>query len=137
MTNKELMDEDLKHIFHPCSQMKDYETLTPITIDRAEGSYLYDKTGKSYIDAISSWWCKSLGHQHPRLKQALIEQTEKFEHVILANSTNDAIETLLAVGPPKNAGGNCHTVAAQLIIGVFCWMGTFRCRRKETEQYAI
>jgi adenosylmethionine-8-amino-7-oxononanoate aminotransferase len=84
----------MRYTWHPCSQMKDYETLTPITIDRAEGSYLYDKTGKSYIDAISSWWCKSLGHQHPRLKQALIEQTEKFEHVILANSTNEAIENL-------------------------------------------
>ena len=30
-------EKDLKYIWHPCSQMKDYETLPPIVIDRGEG----------------------------------------------------------------------------------------------------
>lgn len=80
--------------WHPCSQMKDYETLKAIRISEAKGSYLYDENNKSYIDAISSWWCKSLGHRHPRLMHALKSQADKFEHVILANSTNDNIEEL-------------------------------------------
>src|SRR3990167_6262393 len=81
-------------IWHPCSQMKDYESVAPIAIWRAEGSYLILKDGSKVIDAIASWWCKSLGHQHPRLKKALLQQTEKFEHVILANTTHEIIEQL-------------------------------------------
>lgn len=99
-----LLTRDLKHLWHPCSQMKDYETFPPIPIARAQGSYLYRPDGSPLIDAISSWWCKSLGHNHPRLKQALIEQLDKFEHVILANTTNETIvalsEKLAQIAPP-------------------------------------
>jgi adenosylmethionine---8-amino-7-oxononanoate aminotransferase len=89
-----LINQDLKHIWHPCSQMKDYETIQPIIIKKALGSYLHLDNGNKIIDAISSWWCKSLGHGHPRLKQALIKQMEEFEHVILANATNETIVKL-------------------------------------------
>jgi adenosylmethionine-8-amino-7-oxononanoate aminotransferase len=81
-------------MWHPCSQMKDYESFKPLAIARAEGSYIELTNGKKIIDATSSWWCKSLGHQHPRLKGALLKQLTRFEHVIFANSTNDVIEML-------------------------------------------
>jgi len=81
-------------IWHPCSQMKDYETFKPLDVETCQGSYLYLKNGKPIIDAISSWWCKSLGHNHRKIKTALIEQINKIEHVILANTTNDTISTL-------------------------------------------
>ena len=48
-----LGQRDLAHIWHPCSQMKDYETLKPIAIDHGKGSYLYDVNGNSYLDIIS------------------------------------------------------------------------------------
>ena len=82
------------HIWHPCSQMKDYETFQPLEVVSARGSYIELKNGQKMIDAISSWWCKSLGHNHPRLKAALIEQAGQFEHVILANTTNATIGEL-------------------------------------------
>ena len=34
-----LQEKDLKYIFHPCSQMKDYEKLPPMIIKKAEGLY--------------------------------------------------------------------------------------------------
>lgn len=89
-----LIDRDLQHIWHPCSQMKDYETFKPLEIIGAQGAYLHLADGRRVIDAISSWWCKSLGHSHPRLKQALLQQAEKFEHVLLANTTNETIVAL-------------------------------------------
>lgn len=89
-----LINRDLKHIWHPCSQMKDYESLAPIEIQAAKGSKLILQNGDRIIDAISSWWCKSLGHGHPRLKKALQKQSELFEHVILANTTNSLIVEL-------------------------------------------
>jgi adenosylmethionine-8-amino-7-oxononanoate aminotransferase len=90
----DLIERDLKHIWHPCSQMKDYELFPPLEISHANGSILTLRDGRQIIDAISSWWCKSLGHNHPALKQALLDQAEKFGHVILANTTNETIATL-------------------------------------------
>lgn len=98
-----LTQRDLRHIWHPCSQMKDYENFAPLEITSAKGAFLYLNDGRKIIDAISSWWCKSLGHQHPKLKQALHVQLEKFEHVIFANTTNEVIvqlsEKLCALQP--------------------------------------
>jgi adenosylmethionine-8-amino-7-oxononanoate aminotransferase len=89
-----LIARDLQHIWHPCSQMKDYELFKPLIITGASESSLHLEDGRKIIDAISSWWCKSLGHQHPRIKRALHAQMEKFEHVILANTTNETIVDL-------------------------------------------
>ena len=82
-------EKDLKYIWHPCSQMKDYETLPPIVIDRGEGIYLYDTDGKKYYDVISSWWCNLLGHCNPHISSTLKKQADKLEHVIFANFTHE------------------------------------------------
>ena len=87
----DLINRDRQHIWHPCSQMKDYEAFPPLIIKKAYGSYIELTDGRKIIDAISSWWCKSLGHNHPRLKAALQAQLECFEHVIFANSTYEII----------------------------------------------
>jgi len=89
-----LIVEDLKHVWHPCAQMKDYETFKPLVVKKARGCYIELHDGRQVIDAISSWWCKSLGHNHPRLKNAIFQQIEKFEHVLLANTTNETIVKL-------------------------------------------
>ncbi|HAZ7573187.1 adenosylmethionine--8-amino-7-oxononanoate transaminase [Legionella sp. PATHC032] len=85
----QLIAKDLKHIWHPCSQMKDFETCPPIIVNKAQGSYLYTNKGP-LIDAISSWWCKSLGHGHPAVIAAIKNQLDYFEHVISANTTHPA-----------------------------------------------
>lgn len=82
-------ERDLKHIWHPCSQMKDYEELPPIVIERGSGVHLYDKQGKEYIDIVSSWWCNLLGHCHPQINMAVKEQLDKLEHVIFANLSHE------------------------------------------------
>lgn len=78
-------ERDLRHIWHPCSQMKDYETLKPMVIERGNGIYLYDIYGKEYIDIISSWWCNLLGHCNPEINAAIKKQLDTLEHVIFAN----------------------------------------------------
>ena len=86
--------EDLKYIWHPCSQMKDYETFPPIIIERGEGINLYDIDGKCYKDVISSWWCNLLGHCNPRINEAVKAQIDKLEHVIFANFSHKSVITL-------------------------------------------
>lgn len=82
------------HLWHPCTAVKDLANFPPITIQSARGSYLYTADGGKIIDAISSWWCKNLGHHHPRLHQALITQAEQFEHVMVPNTRQNALEQL-------------------------------------------
>lgn len=83
--------KDLEHIWHPCSQMKDYEELPPMVIDHAEGLTLYDIDGNSYIDVVSSWWCNLLGHCNPRINEAVKGQIDKLEHVIFANFSHKPV----------------------------------------------
>lgn len=83
----QIINRDLNHIWHPCAQMKDFEACPPLVVERAQGSYLYTNKGP-LIDAISSWWCKSLGHGHPNVLAAISEQLERFEHVIATNTTH-------------------------------------------------
>ena len=84
-----LVESDLKYIWHPCSQMKDYEELPPIVIKKGKGVYLYDIEGKSYIDIVSSWWCNLLGHSNPKINKEIKKQLDKLEHVIFANFTHE------------------------------------------------
>ena len=79
---------DLEYIWHPCSQMKDYEELPPIVIDHGKGMYLYDINGNRYVDVISSWWCNLLGHCNPVINEAVKKQIDSLEHVIFANFTH-------------------------------------------------
>ncbi len=106
MMENDLISRDLNHIWHPCSQMKDYESFPPLEIIGAEGCYLHLKDGRKIIDAVSSWWCKSLGHGDPRIRAALIRQASKFEHFISANTTNEVLvelsEKLAELCPPLN-----------------------------------
>ena len=89
----ELIEKDLKHIWHPCSQMKEFESTPPLIVHSAKGSLLNTNHG-AVIDAISSWWCKSLGHGHPRIIQAITQQLSQFEHIIAANTTYPALAQL-------------------------------------------
>lgn len=86
--NTQIVTEDLKHIWHPCTQMKDHETLPLIPISRGEGVYLYDFDENSYIDAISSWWVNIFGHVNKHISAKVKEQLDTLEHVLLAGFTH-------------------------------------------------
>ncbi|RCX18380.1 adenosylmethionine-8-amino-7-oxononanoate aminotransferase [Anaerobacterium chartisolvens] len=90
---KDLPQKDLKYIWHPCSQMKDYETFPPIIIKKGEGVFIEDINGNRYLDAISSWWVNLFGHSNKRINEALYKQVNRLEHVIFANFSHEpAIE---------------------------------------------
>ncbi len=102
--NQLLMQRDLKHVWHPCTQMQDHEQLPIVPIQRGEGVWLHDFDGNRYLDAVSSWWVNLFGHANPRINTALKEQLDTLEHVILAGFTHEPIvelsERLVALAPP-------------------------------------
>ena len=103
MTNLELKNRDLNVLWHPCTQMKDHETLPLIPIKKAYGVYLEDFDGKCYIDAISSWWVNLFGHTNSYINNKIKEQLDTLEHVILAGFTHEQViklsERLIVLAP--------------------------------------
>lgn len=91
---QDILQKDLQHNWHPCSQMKDYQEFPAIVVKSAQGAYLKLEDGRRLIDAISSWWCKSLGHGHPSVKAALQNQLEQFEHVMFGHTTHEKVVRL-------------------------------------------
>ncbi|MEW6517538.1 MAG: adenosylmethionine--8-amino-7-oxononanoate transaminase [candidate division FCPU426 bacterium] len=82
------LDSDRRHLWHPYTQMQDYAGRDPLVIVRAEGHKLFDADGREYFDTLSSWWCNLLGHNQPRLNQALIDQVGRLEHTLFAGITH-------------------------------------------------
>jgi adenosylmethionine-8-amino-7-oxononanoate aminotransferase len=97
------LQRDFAHIWHPCTQMKDHETTPPLRVERAEGVFLFDRDGRKYLDAISSWWVNLFGHNHPRLNTALKRQLDRMAHVMFAGITHqpaiDLAESLVRLTP--------------------------------------
>ena len=52
----------------------------PVTFAKGEGVWLWDESGKKYLDAVAGVAVNSLGHAHPRLAQALCEQAQTLIH---------------------------------------------------------
>jgi adenosylmethionine-8-amino-7-oxononanoate aminotransferase len=102
-----LAARDRAAFWHPCGQMRDYDDFPPLEVVGAAGSRLRLADGREILDAISSWWCKALGHGHPHLLAALRAQAGTFEHVITANTTSAPLvrfcERLLAAANGADA----------------------------------
>ncbi|MBS1488519.1 MAG: adenosylmethionine--8-amino-7-oxononanoate transaminase [Bacteroidetes bacterium] len=79
-------------IWHPFTQMK--TATPPIPIERAKGCTLYAQDGKTYIDAISSWWVNIHGHSNDFIAAEIARQASTLEHVIFAGFTHAPAMTL-------------------------------------------
>src|SRR5690606_36473099 len=89
---------DKTYILHPFSQYKPQDV--NVTIEKGSGALLFDTDGKSYIDAIGSWWVSLDGHAHPHIVQAIATQARKLEHVIFSGFTHaPAVELAQALQP--------------------------------------
>ena len=101
--SKRLQQQDLKNIWHPCTQMKDHETLPIVPIKSGKGVWLEDFEGNRYIDAISSWWVNLFGHTNTYINDRIKSQLDSLEHVLLAGFTHQPIielsERLVQITP--------------------------------------
>ena len=99
-----LEEGDRRYIWHPFTQMKDYQEMEPMIIDRGEGSYLIDINGRRYLDGVSSLWVIVHGHRREEIDNAIIEQVGKISHSTLLGLSNPpAIELakqLVEISPP-------------------------------------
>ena len=52
-------------------------------VSHAKGSYIYDTSGKAYLDFVAGVSAASIGHCHPAVVKAIQEQSEKYLHVMV------------------------------------------------------
>jgi len=79
---------DIRHLWHPYTDISSMEKRAFPIIERAEGVYLYDTDGRPILDGISSWWACALGHGHPRVVEAIREQAGRLQHSILGGMSH-------------------------------------------------
>lgn len=99
--NDDWRARSLRAVWHPCTQMKLHEGqpggrpgLPLVPVVRAEGVWLHDAEGRRILDGISSWWVNLFGHNHPALREALVDQLGRLDHVMLAGFTHPPVVEL-------------------------------------------
>jgi adenosylmethionine-8-amino-7-oxononanoate aminotransferase len=88
-TIKDLISTDRLHLWHPYTQMKDFEEQDFLFIDHADGVFLFDHQGRRYYDTISSWWCVVHGHCHPIIQDSIARQLSRLDQVHFAGTTHE------------------------------------------------
>lgn len=95
---------DKKFIWHPFTQMKDWQEEEAPVIERAQGNQLIDTQGKHYIDGVSSLWVNVHGHGHPRIDNELHAQIGKLSHSTFLGLTHtpgiELAKRLTEICPP-------------------------------------
>jgi len=95
---------DLECIWHPFTQMMEWEADRPLVIEAAEGMHLTDVRGNRYLDGVSSLWCNVHGHRHPAIDAAIRDQLKRVAHsTFLGLSNVPAVllaRKLLGIAPP-------------------------------------
>jgi adenosylmethionine-8-amino-7-oxononanoate aminotransferase len=98
----ELLDK--KYLWHPFTQMQEWQTAPQVIIKSGAGSILTDIHGKKYIDGVSSLWVTVHGHRKKEIDRAVSAQLKKIAHSTLLGLSNvPAVvlaEKLVRITPP-------------------------------------
>lgn len=93
MTTEELLHAEQQHVWHPFTQMAEWE---PLFIERAEGVFLFDTEGRRYYDANSSLWVNVHGHCRPEIDAAVRAQLDRIAHSTMLGLTHPLAAELAA-----------------------------------------
>jgi adenosylmethionine-8-amino-7-oxononanoate aminotransferase len=106
------VERDAMRVWHGFTQMASFELNEPVIVERAEGHELIDVDGRRYLDAISSLWVTTLGHNLPDLNDALRSQLGKVAHSTLLGNGNRAVIELSEALAPVVPLGDPHFLYA-------------------------
>ena len=136
--NHSLLQRSLAAVWHPCTQMKQHEAYPLIPIKSGDGVWLNDAEGKRYLDAVSSWWVNLFGHNNPRIKEAIKQQLDTLEHVMLAGFTHEpvielseSLSKLTGLGHAFYASDGASATEIALKMSFHYWRNTGRANKTQ------
>jgi 4-aminobutyrate--pyruvate transaminase len=85
---------DIETLVHPYTNLATHREVGPLVLERGKGVFVYDTTGKDYIEGMAGLWCTSLGYSNLELAETAYEQLKKlpFTHLFSGRSHDPAIE---------------------------------------------
>lgn len=99
-----LAEKDRSYVWHPFTQMRDWNAAEPLIIERAEGNELIDVDGRRYLDGVSSLWVNVHGHHRKEIDDAVRAQLDRVAHSTLLGLGNvpsiELAERLIGIAPP-------------------------------------
>jgi 4-aminobutyrate--pyruvate transaminase len=118
---------DVAYQLHPYTNARTHQQAGPLVIERGEGPYVYDASGKRYFEAMAGLWSVALGFNEKRLIEAAHRQMQAlpFYHVFSAKSHGPSIdlaEKLVKLAPVPmskvfftNSGSEANDTVLKLI----------------------
>lgn len=88
MSDPSLDKADRRFVWHPYTQMRDWEKQDNRVIVRGEGFYLVDDRGRKYLDGTASMWCNVWGHDQNEVVEAMRDQLRHLQHSTLFGLAN-------------------------------------------------
>ncbi len=96
-------EKDKRYVWHPFTQMKDWEREEQVVIESGQGIKLTDNKGREYFDGVSSLWVNVHGHRKREIDRAIIAQLGKIAHSTFLGLTNipavELAERLVKMAP--------------------------------------
>jgi adenosylmethionine-8-amino-7-oxononanoate aminotransferase len=91
-SEKELIEFDKKHIWHPYTSMT--KPIPAYPVESADGVKLKLTNGKELVDGMASWWAAIHGYNNPQLNEAAKSQIDKMSHVMFGGITHEPAVSL-------------------------------------------
>lgn len=90
MTNEEILSFRKKHFL--ATSVHYYQK--PLQLVKARGEYVYDESGREYLDCIGGIVCISAGHNHPKIKKEMLRmlQEDEIQHTSLLYLNSHPVE---------------------------------------------
>ncbi len=82
-------DRDRNFVWHPYTQMRDWERQDNRVIVKGDGFYVVDNEGRRYLDGTASMWCNVWGHGQNEVVKAMREQLKHLQHSTLFGLANE------------------------------------------------
>ncbi len=89
-----LATRDIETLIHPYTNLAAFRETGPLVLERGQGVFVYDNTGKAYIEGMAGLWCTALGYNNEELVEAATAQMRRlpFAHLFSGKSHDPAIE---------------------------------------------
>ena len=118
---------DIAYQVHPQTNLRLHQTEGPLVVERGDGPYVFDDTGRRYLEGMAGLWCASLGFSERRLAEVAYEQMKTLPYYHTFNGRShpqsiDLAEKLIEIAPVKmskvlfqSSGSEANDTAIKLV----------------------